>query len=260
MFNTYEFTFAGESSISYGLVVCDMDSAAQEDVAFGNAASIVESRTRTKIRPIHSGVSYYEDPLEFTLVFGSDKAFDRYDMQNIAMWLTGHQEYQWLSIDQPDMDGICYRCLITSLKPISIGWLPFAFQATVRCDCPYAYSFPIYRKWFISGNANKVFVNEGTIRDYLKPTLRITSSGSIFKIINHSDSDRVFSFENLPAGQLVISVDNENGIITESSDEYNLYDCFNMNFFRLVPGDNLLEITGTGTVELECRFLFNTAG
>lgn len=158
------------------------------------------------------------------------------------------------------MDGICYRCLITSLKPISIGWLPVAFEAKVQCDCPYSYSFPIYRSWSVNGSRKYVFVNESSIRDYIKPSLRITSSENAVQIINHSDGDRVFSFENLPGGEIEINIDNENGIITEASGEYNLYDCFNMNFFRLVPGDNLIEIIGSCTVDMECRFMFNTAG
>ena len=137
MFNTYEFTFAGESSLSYGLVVCDVGSSAQDDVAFGNAASIIESRSKSRIHPVHYGVDYHEEPLEFKLVFGSDRSFDRYDLQNISMWLTGYQEYQWLTVDQPDMDGVAYHCLVTELKPISIGWLPVAFEATIRCDSPY---------------------------------------------------------------------------------------------------------------------------
>ena len=33
MFNTYEFTFAGESSLMYGMVVCDIDGQGQEEVS-----------------------------------------------------------------------------------------------------------------------------------------------------------------------------------------------------------------------------------
>lgn len=260
MFNTYEFTFAGESSLSYGLVVCDFDNSTQEDVAFGNVASIIESRSKSRIRPVHYGVDYHEEPLEFKLVFGSDRNFDRYDLQNIAMWLTGYQQYQWLMVDQPDMDGIAYHCLITELKPISIGWLPVAFEATVRCDSPYAYSFPIYRKITVDGTARVIFANESTVRDYLKPALQMTVTGSDFSITNQSDGGRVFAFQGLPGGETHISVDNDRGILQDMDGEFNLYDCFNMNFLRFVPGDNVLEITGSGTVEISCRFMFNTSG
>ena len=142
MFNTYEFTFAGESSLMYGMVVCDIDGQGQEEVSFGNVAEIIETRTTNRIQPVHYGVNYHTEPLEFTLIFGSERMLDRYELEEISLWLTGHQEYQWLAIDQPDMDNVQFRCLITELKPIYHGWLPHAFEATIRCDCPYAYSQP----------------------------------------------------------------------------------------------------------------------
>ena len=36
MFNCYEFTFDGESSAMYGLMVYDIDGRGQSDVSFGN--------------------------------------------------------------------------------------------------------------------------------------------------------------------------------------------------------------------------------
>lgn len=45
MFNCYEFTFDGESSAMYGLMVYDIGGRGQSDVSFGNKASIVETRT-----------------------------------------------------------------------------------------------------------------------------------------------------------------------------------------------------------------------
>ena len=142
MFNSYEFTFAGESSLMYGLMIYEIGGQGQDDVSFGNTASIIESRTINRVRPIHQGVNYHEDPLEFEVVFGSQEPLDRYELEAISLWLTGYQDYQWLSIDQPDMNRVQYRCFITDLQPISHGWLPVAFKATVRCDCPYAYGYP----------------------------------------------------------------------------------------------------------------------
>lgn len=176
------------------------------------------------------------------------------------MWLTGYQTYQWLSIDQPDLDGVCYRCLITSLKPVSIGWLPYALEAKIQCDCPYAYSFPIHKEYSISGDKQVVFPNESSVNAYLKPTLHITTTARDFQIINRSDNNRSFSFSNLPTGEKSIVVDNERGILTDTHSEYNLYEFFNMNFFRLVQGDNVLDITGSGILSVDCRFLYNVAG
>ena len=120
MFNSYEFSFAGESSLMYGLMIYDIDGNGQENVSFGNTADIIETRTLNRIQPIHFGVNYHDSPLQFKLVFGAEDYLDRYELENISFWLTGHQQYQWLSIDQPDMERVQFKCLITELTPLSM--------------------------------------------------------------------------------------------------------------------------------------------
>lgn len=263
MFNAYEFTFAGQSSTAYGVVVCDFDGHTQDESSFGNQASIVEAQTTGRFRPIHYGVNYHKKPLEFKLVFGSETPLDRFDMERVALWLTGHQDYQWLSIAQPDLQHVQYRCLITDLEMVSVGWLPYAFEATIRCDCPYAYGNEFSKVYNLSEQTSVVFKNDGSAREYLRPTLTIELSPgeSEFQIINHSDGDRTLSFFDLPASGISIIVDNENGIISElTSSGANLYQFCNLKFFRLVTGDNLLEFIGNGSVTISGRFLHNIAG
>ncbi|MDB7829110.1 phage tail domain-containing protein [Intestinimonas butyriciproducens] len=261
MFQAYEFSYAGESSYQYGLMLYDFGGRGQADTGFGNKASIVESRTNTRIQPIHFGTNYHQSPLEFKLIFGAQHSLDRYELQNIAMWLTGHSDYQWLSIDQPDLDHVVFRCLITALTPLTHGWLPMAFEATVRCDCPYAYGHPFTEHCLVRGETSLLFRNESTVREYLKPTLAfVPEPGATgLTIVNKSDGGRTFSLTGLPADDLQIQVDNNSGVIQELSHGYNLYDGFNLNFFRLVPGGNDLEITGDGMLTISGRFLYNVA-
>ena len=260
-FNTYEFTFAGISCLQYGLMIYDIDNHKQNAVSFGNTADIVEAKTVNRIRPIHYGVNYHEDPLEFTLVFGSENPLDRFEMEAISLWLTGHQQYQWLSIDQPDLDHVQFRCICTKLTPIFNGWLPVAFEADFRCDCPYAYGHIFQKTYTISGATDILFRNESTVREYLRPSLTIikASGTSSFSIVNHNDGDREFLFSNLPTASTTIQIDNENGIITELSG-VDLYSKFNLNFFRLVPWDNNLTVTGNGELVITGRFLHNVGG
>lgn len=261
MFNCYEFTFAGESSAMYGLMVYEIGGKGQSDVSFGNRASIVETKTNNRIQPIHFGVNYNTKPLEFKLVFGSEKELDRYELENISYWLTGYKDYQWLSIGQQDMERLQFRCLITELTPISHGWLPVAFQATVRCDCPYAYGYPFEKQYTISGETNILFRNDSSVREYMKPDiLFVPSPGTAtLSIINSDDDNREFKLTGIPSGSN-IQISNKSGIIRELSHGYNLYDGFNLNFFRLVHGDNNLKVTGDGVLTLSGRFIYNVAG
>ncbi len=263
MFNSYEFSFAGESSLMYGLMVYDFDGKGQSDVAFGNKASIVETRTNNRIQPIHFGVNYHKSPLQFKLVFGAQRELDRYELENISFWLTGHQDYQWLSIDQPDMGLFQFKCLITQLTPLSHGWLPVAFEATILCDCPYAYGFEFMKQYQINGSADILFRNESSVREYIKPIISFkpATGTSQLSIVNHNDNDREFLIKDIPSSAGVqLSVDNINGIIQETTYGYNLYDGFNLNFFRLVHGDNNLTVTGSGMLTISGRFLYNVAG
>lgn len=262
MFHTCEFTFAGESSFMYGFVVCDVGSASHGDINFGNKGKIIESTTSHRIDPIHFGVNYHESPLEFKLIFGSEKALDRYDLANVALWLTGHQDYQWLTIEQEDMAHMEFRCLVTDLKPITVGWLPYAFEATIRCDCPYAYSIPYSYDYAISGTTQILFRNESSVREYIKPELTWTKNTGVTTIalVNKSDNSREFSISSLPSSSGQIYIDNHNCIIQDIVGGVNLYGGFNMNFFRLVQGDNLLTATGNGTLTISGRYMYNLGG
>lgn len=261
MFYAREFVYNGVSSEMYDLMIYDLGNKGQSDVSFGNQASIVETRTTGRIQPIHYGVNYHSQPLEFPIVFGAERAMDRYELQDISMWLSGSQEYGWLSICQPDMEDIQYHCLFTDIKPLSIGNLPVAFEATIRCDCPYAYGYPFEKTYSISGETPILFRNEGTAREYLRPSLEFTpaSGTSSISIVNNSDNGYEFKISNLPSG-CVVEVDGINGIIRDTSTyHYNLLDGFNAQFFRLVQGDNRLVITGDGTLKITGRFLYNVA-
>lgn len=262
MFDSYEFTFAGISSYQFGLMIYDFGGSGQSDVAFGNKASIVEQRIANRVQPLHFGVNYHESPLQFKIVFGAEHPLTRYELEEIGFWLTGYQDYQWLTIDQPDLAHVRFRCIITQLTPKSHGWLPVAFEATVMCDCPYAYSHPFSEQYTISGTKDIIVRNNSSTREYIKPELDfIPDSGvSSLEIINHSDGDRSFRLDNLPVSDLSIHIDNANGIIVENTYGYNLYDGFNLNFFRLVCGDNNLTVSGNGILTISGMFLHNVAG
>ena len=260
-FSAKEFTFDGESSAMYGLVLCQFGESGQDDVAFGNQAEIVETRTTGRVTPIHLGVNYNKSPLQFKLVFAAEEPLDRQDLERISMWLTGHQQYKWLTIDQPDMVKYQYRCIITNLKPIGYRGRPHAMEATVTCDCPYAYSLPYHLECAVSGSKTVTIKNTGTAREYVKPEMVFepNTGNGILRITNASDGGRVFELTGLPAG-VRVHIDNTNGIIYGEGSSHNYYDGFNLNFLRLVRGENQLNIEGRGTLGLSCRFLHNVAG
>ena len=258
VYKTYEFTFAGEPASMFGMFMADLGNKSHTDNPFGNVANIVETRLPNRVTPLHFGVRYHDSPLTFKLIFGSDHYLDRYQFQEVSNWLTGYQEYQWLTIDQPDMEHIQFKCLIKDLNPISIQWFPNSFEATVVCDCAYGYSYPWEKTLSVNGSLKTVFYNDSTIRENLKPdlTIQLASGTRNFSITNKT-TGTTMKFTGLPAGGVTIIADNENGILRDGNDEYDLYDYFNFQFFELASGDNELVLEGNGNVKIRGRYLYN---
>lgn len=245
----------------------DIDSNSQEDVSFGTIGEIMEARTYGRIKPIHYGVNYHGTPLQFKLVFGSETPLDREDLERVSFWLQGYQDYQWLNISQPDLEHVQFRCLITELTPITVGWLPYAFSATVVCDCPYAYGYPFEYTYTINGQTNIVVKNFSTMHEYFKPVLEFEfanqQANQELSIINTSDNNRRFLLSGVPSTVESIYVDNDRCIMkdtTENGGDDNLYRRFNLRFLRLVDGDNNLTVSGYGTLKISGRFMYNVGG
>jgi phage-related protein len=235
--------------------------------SFASSGSIVEDRISRKYKSFYYGTKY-DKPLEFSFVFGansslidSGKHLDRWSIEAVSSWLTGKDGYRWLEVEQPDMEALRYRCVISDLKFLTSGWMPWAFECKVSCDSPFAYTFPEKFKYSVIGSQNVVFRNRSTYNGFYYPQMRLYLFGSSFvSIVNHSDANREFSLTGLPNGSILeVNVDNENGVITNNLG-INAYENFNFNFFRLVRGDNRLSITGSCNIDLICEFPVNAGG
>ena len=259
------FSFDGKSCEEFGLMLYDFDSTKQGNSSFAKE-KIYEDRVMHRPRSIFYG-SDYDDGLEFQLVFGADEYaaskgedIDRQEMEAISAWLTGHNAYKWLVIDQPDMNGIRYHCIITELEMVEVGFAKWALSCKVHCDSPFAYMLPQTFTYEVNGTSDVILCSRSSANLPYSPTLSIVlNSGGDLSIMNHSDHDRVFSMAGVPAAAGEIVLNGENGILT-CSGGLNLYQYCNFKFPRLVRGDNHLTISGNGTVSFTCEFPVNVGG
>lgn len=261
-----EFIFDGIPCSALGLMVYQFGSNAQEDVSFQNG-EIIEDRIPGRYDALTYGLVQNQS-LEYTLVFGAnmasidaEKSIDRYEVEEITAWLTGHSSRKWLTIVQDDMESFRYKCLISELKLITYGELPWAFSCRVSCDSPFAYSMPSEYSYTVNGSLEKTLFNRSSFNGFFYPRMEITiNDGDSFSIQNNSDGGRIFQFTSLPGGSsLEITIDNKNQVITNNMD-LNLYPYFNMKFLRLVRGNNKLVFTGNATVKFICEFPVNIGG
>ena len=255
------FSFDGISCFEHGLMLYDVGNS-NEGGKFSSALEIFEDRTAFRHKPLFYGTTQ-NTPLTFTLIFGADmnsidsgEHLDRWELEAIAVWLTGHDGYKYLEITQPDMETVRYRCIISNLEYTKYGNLPWAFKCDVRCDSPFAYLYPEKTSFDVNGELEIMFFCRASCEFYHpKVKINITSGNSFFI----KNDNRFTIFENLPSAPLEIWLDNENEIITNSAD-LNIYECFNFNFFRLMRGNNKLKSSGNGSVEFECEFPVNMGG
>ena len=262
-----EFVFDGKSCDEYGLMVYKFGSKGQDDIAFNTGGKIYEDTTARRRTTFFYGIEQNE-PMEYTLVFGANpKAIDirtpldRFEIEAIAAWLTGHSTQKWLEIVQPDMETFRYKCIISELEPITDEMIPWAFQCTVHCDSPFGYTYPEKYRYSLSSSPLKIRLhNRSTYNGYYCPMLTFNAPhGGDLSIVNRSDNNREFKFTGLPTGLSGVTVDNENQVITEPTG-LNLYKYFNFKFLRLVRGDNFLDLTGNGDIVITCEFPVNIGG
>lgn len=261
-----EFIFDDIPCSEFGLMVYHFGSNGQDDVSFKNG-EVIEDRIPGRYDALTYGLVQNQS-LEYTLVFGANMEsldananLDRFEVEAIASWLTGHSTRKWLVIVQDDMEPFRYKCTISELKLITYGDLPWAFSCKVSCDSPFAYTLPDEYIYTVSGQSQVRLFNRSSYNGFYRPKMEITMyGGDGISIQNLSDNNRTFQFKELPGGNsLTIYVDNKNQVITDSMD-LNLYPYFNMKFMRLVKGDNLLKITGNAEVKFICEFPVNIGG
>lgn len=271
------FSFDGISCEEFGLMLYDLDSSTQGESSWATGTKIKEERIPGRVRSIYYGKTE-ESNLEFTLIFGADEhaaragePIDRYEMQAIAWWLTGPDDYRYLQIDQPDMAGLRYRCIITDLKMIEPHGKKWAFSCKVHCDSPYAYTFPQTYKYPLTKGLSRMgtLVNPSTVNDLYYPKIAIALSGGTSFSIRNLSTNTSMTFDGLPQTPATLEIDCQNGIILESSG-LNMYPYYNntqtlnrFSFLSLLPGSNALSIRSSdcvGTITFECEFPMNVGG
>lgn len=261
-----EFIFDGIPCSEFGLMVYHFGSNGQDDVNFQNG-DIIEDRIPSRYDALTYGLVQNQS-LEYTLVFGANmesldknSSLDRYDVEAITAWLTGHSVRKWLVISQTDMESFRYKCMISELRLITYGDMPWAFSCKVSCDSPFAYTMPEEFTYSVNGESQVRLFNRSSYNGFYRPKMEIAVySDRNLSIQNLSDGNRLFQFSELPGGNsLIIYMDNKNQVITNNMD-LNLYPYFNMKFMRLVRGDNILKLTGRAEIKFICEFPVNIGG
>ena len=264
MFYGESFIYDGIASEEFGLMLYEFDGNGQSDVDMTSVGSVVEDWIPSRYSNIDYGIQQ-NDALSFALVFGlnplevnAGKSIDRWDVQKIASWLTGLDTPRWLSIEQPDLEDVRYKCRFTSLTPLSINGEIYAFSATVTCDSGFAYLAP--REYSVTSAGGITLHSESSMNGLYYPRLEISISGGGALKVTNSTNGTGMAFKNLPSAEMTITVDGLNGVI-KSSEGLNMYSYLDgFDFLALSRGDNEISVTADSTatvVKIICEFPVN---
>jgi Phage-related protein len=260
-FTALTFDFANNSSINYDVYI----------VSYGGASGWNTESAESNIQivsdsiPRRTGNFVYgtrqNDVQQFSITIGSDNKKSRAEIDRIKSWLI-NMTPQNLIINQPDMDFYRYTGFFTNPQLVSSGNRQFGMTFTFVSTSPFAHTFPKEKTLNITAPTNYVFNNDSGNMDYLRPIIEITPTNITqnFSITNNSDNGRVFQFNFVspfPNGSEIITVDNQNQIITSSlGNDFSRrrFTQFNMNFLRFIRGANHLRITGNGNLKI--RYVF----
>lgn len=259
------FIFDGIPCEEMGLIMYDFSNAKQSETMFSSDLTISEDRISGRLRPLMYGGSI-NAPLTFNMVMCAsedsiyyNEPLDRWDLQKISSWLTGHKQYKWLEIVQPDMEDYRYRCIITELKAVEIAGNKWGLSCKVTCDTPYAYTKQY--NYDITSSSMKIH-SPMTYNEFYYPVIIITDyiPGDIVITISNIEEEYSFTINNIPESVGTMTIDCENEVITSSND-FNLYQYIkydkHFHFPRFAKGSNMITVTGINNCKFICEWPVN---
>jgi len=239
------FIFDGIPSETYDLRILNFDTGGQNNSNAIGETTLHQKWIYNRRSPYLFGASQ-TSALKINLTVGSFDTLSGIDSSKISKWLLGKSEYLKLRICQDDLENVYFNVFFTSAENVFFGNVQKGLLLHGICDAPWAWESEKTLTPTLTGDFTSVsFYNDSDDSGYLYPAVMFTmNAGGDFEIINTTDSDRSFLFEDLDAGE-TITVDCDKQIITtDIKDIYRLSN-FNKNFFRLLPGTNELTLTGS---------------
>lgn len=238
-----------------GFVLCSFESS---DTTRETGIKLITNKSKlTPFRnKVHLYSMQYEDVLKFSMSIvkcNGEKITD-YEYIELVKWITSPTTYCPLTvIDFPDVSyhsNVIYYAVCTGYDEFVVDDV-YGLTFNFECDSPYGYS-PIQTYDFTGGTPVKINnISEETYNDvYPVMTLTCKSTGTV-TIRNDQYQDEVIELKVLK-GQ-VLTIDNKNGLITDSIDMFDFEDT-NLEWLHLAPGINTITVSGnvTGTIEFQC--------
>lgn len=248
MFNATYFTYDGIYSGDYGIQIASLESDNIETTSVFAPTLSLSKGARSK-RFFYSGIQYEDSP-EYQFSILSEREIPDTERRKILSWLVGRKEFKKLRIHQQEFDDVYFNCIFTAADIVYVRGRCFGFTVTAKFDSPYCYGKPTKKTITCTAGtpaALTIYNKSDVLDDYVYPTITFSENVSIRNI---TDGSRVTSYSGVKSLE-TITIDGELKIVNSNLGGDKLSN-FNLNWLRLKPGKNELEITGQGEVTITC--------
>ncbi|QWU14457.1 Phage tail protein [Paenibacillus sophorae] len=153
------FSYAGKKSVDYGIYNVNINGGMQEE-PFAASREIQEEKIKGRDRPYFQSVE--KQPLQFSVSFAFEDAWDTQKLREVTRWLTEHDYYQELYFTNElgvNPEKVYYALAVDDSTIVHNCLRQGYVNLTFRCDGAYAYSpittSPLY-KWRESTYSNNI--------------------------------------------------------------------------------------------------------
>lgn len=242
------FNYNGTDSRDLGIVNVNVDQVLLEE-PFMPSTVIHEVSTKGRTKPYFMRVE--RQPLILNLSFAFLQQWnDPLIRQLVQLFHVDYYKPLWFgttsSATDDDLDAIYYCMYNGDFNILHDGARRGYISMEMRCNDICAYS----RLRDVNPASPYTFVNDGDIAIY--PELVATSSGGTMTV-NNTTNSTTLSITGLSASE-VVTIDNENEIITSSLASTYRYNNHNGVFLRMEPGNNSLTWTGLSNLVIRWRY------
>ena len=192
----------------------------------------------------------WEEPLSFDVEIVSDRVLSDAEVGEVYAWLFHEKAFRKLEPLSDEYDGVYLNCVFHAVEEIEGGvngkYGAVGFKATLLCDAPWGWEDgeAVYEAAEIG--TQMAFENPSVYKGYLYPEVILqtgTQGGSVM-LQNVTDQNRQTAFTGLNATPHTITLRPETLEVRSTLSTEPIYNSFNKNFFRLLPGLNRFAATG----------------
>lgn len=192
----------------------------------------------------------WEEPLSFDVEIVSDRVLSDAEVGEVYAWLFHEKAFRKLEPLSDEYDGVYLNCVFHAVEEIEGGvngkYGAVGFKAPLLCDAPWGWEDgeAVYEAAEIG--TQMAFENPSVYKGYLYPEVILqtgTQGGSVM-LQNVTDQNRQTAFTGLNATPHTITLLPETLEVRSTLSTEPIYNSFNKNFFRLLPGLNRFAATG----------------